>query len=189
MNSVRPLRTAYDPRRRYSAAEFTVLTVDGDDRHELHDGLVTVSPTRTPIHMRVLARMFSQIDSQISQGLRVFPEVGIVVDVSSPTVRVPDLVITTAAVDQDEPLVRAEDVVLAVEIVSPGSELVDTTVKPFEYADAGIPNFWLVDPAPPVTVTVYSLADGNYEESQRAERGLEVVAPCELRIDLAALSR
>lgn len=186
MGSIRSLHS-YDPRRRYSVAEFAALPMDDDDRYELRDGLVEVSPPPAPRHMRVLGRMFSQIDAQLGEDWQVFPEVGVILGAS--TMRVPDLVITAAGVDCDAPLMKAEQVLLAVEVVSPGSKRVDTTVKPFEYADAGIPNFWLVDPSPPVTVTVYGLTGEDYEESLRAEHVLRVEAPCPLRIDLAALTR
>jgi Uma2 family endonuclease len=78
-------------------------------------------------------------------------------------------------------------VVVAVEILSPGSVRTDTVVEPMEYADAGIPHFWLIDPAPPVTATVYRLIEGEYEESLRAEKVLQVEEPCPLRIELDEL--
>lgn len=73
------------------------------------------------------------------------------------------------------------------EILSPGSVRTDTLVKPMEYADAGIPHLWLIDLEPPVTATVYRLVDGEYRESLRAEKVLEVADPCPLRIDLDEL--
>jgi hypothetical protein len=66
-------------------------------------------------------------------------------------------------------LTPSSDVVLAVEVLSSSSVRTDTVIKPLEYADAGIPHLWLIDPQPPVTATVYRLVDGQYEESQRRE--------------------
>jgi Uma2 family endonuclease len=189
MNALRLLRTSHDPRRRYTVSEFVSLPTEGDDRYELEDGLVVVSPPPAPMHMLALGRLFSQMDAQIAADMQVFPEIGVVLSTDPAIVRVPDLVITKAGVDRAAPVVKAEQVLLAVEVVSPGSKRVDTTVKPFEYADAGIPYFWLVDPVPPVTVTAYTLIGDDYEESQRAERVLDVEEPCPLRIDLAKLSR
>jgi Uma2 family endonuclease len=37
-------------------------------------------------------------------------------------------------------------VALAIEIVSKGSERIDRWLKPVEYAEAGIPLFWRVEP-------------------------------------------
>ncbi|MFF5176200.1 Uma2 family endonuclease [Micromonospora sp. NPDC000089] len=49
------------------------------------------------------------------------------------------------------------DVLLVVEIVSPGSEGIDTVTKRSEYAAAGIPRYWVVDQDQPQTVTMLHL--------------------------------
>nr|WP_232625020.1 Uma2 family endonuclease [Micromonospora sagamiensis] len=49
------------------------------------------------------------------------------------------------------------DVLLVVEIVSPGSEGVDTVTKHREYAAAGIPQYWVVDQDQAQTVTMHHL--------------------------------
>jgi Uma2 family endonuclease len=57
--------------------------------------------------------------------------------------------------------VAAHDVVVAVEIVSPGTKVTDPVTKPAEYAEAGIPGYWIVDLDPPVvTMTAQVLVDG-----------------------------
>ena len=85
----------------------------------------------------------------------------------------------------------AAEVLLAVEIISPGSRNVDTHLKSVEYAEAGIPHYWLVDLDPPApTVTVFGLGapgDG-YVESQTTSGELLVTEPFTLRIDVAALA-
>ena len=82
------------------------------------------------------------------------------------------------------------EVLLAVEIISPGSRNVDTHLKSVEYAEAGIPHYWLVDLDPPApTITVFGLGapgDG-YRESQTASAELVVREPFALRVDIAAL--
>ena len=55
------------------------------------------------------------------------------------------------------------DVLLVVEIVSPGSEAVDTVTKRHEYAAAGIPQYWTVDRDAGQTVTMYRLTGDGYE--------------------------
>ncbi len=58
---------------------------------------------------------------------------------------------------------EAVDVLVAVEIISPGTGTTDRVTKMYEYADARIPHYWLVDLDTPVTLTAYTLVDGNYE--------------------------
>jgi Uma2 family endonuclease len=55
------------------------------------------------------------------------------------------------------------DVLLVVEIISPGSEGMDTVTKRREYADAGIPQYWTVDQSPAQSVTMYRLDGDHYE--------------------------
>ena len=116
-------------------------------------------------------------------------DVDVVVRAADPaTVRSPDVVVTTASTDVAR--LTASDVLLAVEIISPGSRNVDLHLKPFEYADAGIPHYWVVDLDPPApTITVYGLGapgDG-YVENPTATGELVVQEPFAMRIDIAAL--
>jgi Uma2 family endonuclease len=58
-----------------------------------------------------------------------------------------------------------QDLLLVVEIVSPSSAAMDQVVKRTEYAQAGIPRYWVVDRDPAQTVTLYQLgSDGHYTE-------------------------
>ncbi|MEV4823081.1 Uma2 family endonuclease [Micromonospora sp. NPDC049274] len=60
------------------------------------------------------------------------------------------------------------EIVLVVEIVSPGSEAMDSVTKVREYASAGIPQYWVVDRDGAQTVTLHRLGgDGSYEECAR----------------------
>ncbi|MFG1882347.1 Uma2 family endonuclease [Micromonospora sp. NPDC049102] len=57
------------------------------------------------------------------------------------------------------------EIALVVEIVSPGSEAMDSVTKVREYASAGIGQYWVVDRDGPQTVTLHRLGgDGSYEE-------------------------
>jgi Uma2 family endonuclease len=87
--------------------------------------------------------------------------------------REPDLLLVTNA---DDP--RAQDTFwlgadLVVEIVSPDKPERDTEEKPRDYAAAGIPEYWIVNPLND-TVTVLALAGAAYVEHgvfQRGDRG------------------
>ncbi|WP_308431690.1 Uma2 family endonuclease [Amycolatopsis acidiphila] len=54
-------------------------------------------------------------------------------------------------------LIKAADVLIVVEIVSPGSHRMDTVVKHGEYADAGIPYYWIVDLDEPLSLVACHL--------------------------------
>lgn len=60
------------------------------------------------------------------------------------------------------------DIVLVIEIVSRGSEAMDSVTKVREYASAGIPQYWVVDRDGAQTVTLHRLTgQGGYEERAR----------------------
>ncbi len=61
-------------------------------------------------------------------------------------------------IDRDGDVLRASDVVVAVEILSPGSRRMDHVLKRAEYADAGIPHYWIIDLDEPVSLIACHLA-------------------------------
>lgn len=171
----------------YTVEEFAALPEDNSMRYELLEGRIVASPRPALAHMAVIHELYVQLRPQLPKGLLAFSEIDVDLQLDPPVVRIPDLVVLDARVVDRPGLVKASDVVLAVEVVSPNSIRTDTKIKPMEYADAGIPHLWLIDPARPVTVMSYQLVDGNYEESQRAVHTLWVTEPCALRIDLDSL--
>lgn len=137
--------------------------------------------------MKVLLRLGAQIDRQLPPGLDVLPRVDVDLGLAiRREVRVPDLVVLPTNLMRRGPN-RASEIVLTIEILTPGlrdQDIIDTRV---EYADAGIPSLWIVNPRTPVTATVYGLYCGDFEEDQRCERTLKVDKPCRLTIDLDTL--
>jgi Uma2 family endonuclease len=76
--------------------------------------------------------------------------------------RIPDLAVTTGPVPDDTLWLAPEMVALAVEIVSKGSERTDRWTKHVEYAEAGIPRYWRVEPND--TVLMFRLDGNRYVE-------------------------
>ncbi len=84
--------------------------------------------------------------------------------------REPDLLLVTNADDpraQDEFWLGAD---LVIEIVSPDKPKRDTEEKPVDYAEAGIPEYWIVNPLDD-TITVLVLAGQTYTEHGVFGRG------------------
>lgn len=169
--------------------EYDALPEDSSARYELQEGLVVMSPKPVREHQRVVVRLAASFEVQLPAGWECVPDFEVVVQAEEPaTVRAPDLVV----VREDGPSKRvgAGEVILAVEIISPGSRKVDTVLKPYEYAEAGIPHYWLVDidpPAPSITVFGLGAPGDGYVESQTATGELVVSEPFRLRVDIPAL--
>jgi Uma2 family endonuclease len=62
---------------------------------------------------------------------------------------------------------------LVMEVVSPGTKRVDSVIKLREYAEAGIPEYWLVDPEAG-TISLYVLAASAYEQKSVGRAGESV---------------
>jgi Uma2 family endonuclease len=177
------------PRELMTLDEWDALPEDNSAHYELQEGVLVVSPKPAKRHQLAVTRLASQMERQLPVDWDAVADFEVVVQAEGPaTVRAPDLVVVHAESPQNR--VTAGDVLLAVEIISPGSRKIDTHMKPFEYAEAGIPHYWVVDLDPPApSITVYGLGapDDGYVESQTATGMLIIQQPFEMRIDIRAL--
>jgi Uma2 family endonuclease len=178
------------PRGLMTLADWEALPEDNSAHYELQEGVLVASPRPAKPHQQAMFLLAMQIHPQLPEGWLHLEDFEVVVRSGPlPIVRAPDLVIVRS--DCGHARAQVDEVLLVVEIISPGSRNVDTHLKAFEYAEAGIPHYWLVDLDPPVpTITVFGLGapgDG-YVESQTASGVLVVEEPFPLRVDVAALT-
>ena len=183
-----------------TVADYVALGEDPEGaRYELQDGNLVMAASPFPRHQRCLLRLGGQLEAQLPDDLDVFPDVDVDLRLVPPTqpgtVRRPDLVVVSRAGferrEREGGVLRASEVVLAVEIVSPGSERTDHTVKHLEYADAGIPHYWIVDLGEPddrVMLTAHHLAgEFGYADPGPVIDVFAATEPFPVRIDLDAL--
>jgi Uma2 family endonuclease len=75
-----------------------------------------------------------------------------------------------------------------VEIMQPGSVRMDHVVKRGEYADAGIPYYWIIDLEVPVSLIECRLVeDAGYQDNGIVTGGFVTSLPFPVRIDLDSL--
>jgi len=171
--------------------EWDELPEDEYGRSELVDGVLVVTPSATPDHQTVAFELGVQLRSALKpRGLGIVLDVDVVLAAGfPPLVRRPDLVVVSREMQRRANRFTARDILLAVEVVSPGSRHIDRMHKFAEYAEAGIPHYWIVDIEEPVTLEAFTLVDGSYEKiaDVSAPQIVELAEPAPITIDLAPL--
>jgi Uma2 family endonuclease len=182
--------------RLLTVAEFAALPEATDGRYELQEGKIVMSPSPVPEHQLCQHRLQVQLDPQVPADLRLVPAVDIDLELVPPArpgfVRIPDLVVVTAVGlrrrRQEGGLLRAGEVVLAVEIVSDGSQRTDRVIKHGEYADAGIPHYWVVDiDDRPALTACHRAGEFGYADAPPVSGVFTVEQPFPVRLELDAL--
>jgi Uma2 family endonuclease len=178
-------------------ADYLALGEDEDCAYELQEGELVMAPSPTPRHSYAMGELHVQLRAQLPPGLLALQDVDVDLQLVGPdgpaTVRRPDLLVTSTdaydRVGRDGGLLRASEVRLVVEIISPGSQRTDSRVKRDEYADAGIPHYWIVDLDPVPTLTPCHLAgEFGYQDGGAVTVSYEASEPAPVRIDLTALA-
>ena len=157
---------------------------DDGHRYELVDGSLLVTPAPTPAHQIAVLRLVQLLDPGPGSEVVALPApVNYVI--SAHDVPQPDVVLTlcanlTSRGVEGTPL-------LAVEVLSPGTRPHDLGTKRLLYASAGVPRYWIVDPAAP-SLLVLERTHGDlvevaepYGDDAHTDVGLDVtVRPSDL---------
>ncbi len=154
------------PNHQLTLADWEALPEDEVLRLELVEGVLTVVPQPFSRHQRAGNRITHRTDDQLPRHLVALGEVEVVVAEQPLTIRVPDAIVTrTELFETNPPRFAAADVLATVEILSDGTRRVDRIMKFAEYAEAGIPQYRIVDLGSPTSLLAYTLVNGNYELS------------------------
>lgn len=183
--TVRPL-----PHHLLSLDEWDALPEDRFAWSELVEGVLVTVPRPAAGHQAAIGNLYFALRQQLPPGLVGLIEVETAVDEREPpTVRVPDLIVAGADVASRRPRrLAAADVLVAVEVVSPGTGRTDRVTKLSEYAEAGIPNYWIVELDPQPRLTVFRLKGDRYEQDATGTSSMGVTEPTKLTLDVAALT-
>jgi Uma2 family endonuclease len=179
-----------------TAAEFAALPEATDGRYELQEGNIVMPPNLVPEHQLCLQDLQVQLDPLVPDHLRLVPAVDLDLDLVPPSspgfVRVLDLIVVTAAglrrCSDEGGILRASEVGLAVEISSDGTRRTDRTIKHNEYADAGIPHYWIVDIDDRPALTACNLAgEFGYVDAAPVSGTFTADEPFPVQLDLDRL--
>lgn len=173
--------------RRYTYADW--LGWDEDVRAEIIDGALYMMAPPTQKHQEILSELHGQL-WQFLKGrpCKIFPApFGVRLSASEDTVLEPDIVVVCDHSKLDGKVCNgAPDLVL--EIMSPSTARYDRMVKFQKYQQAGVPEYWIVDPDTK-TGQVCILSGGLYFVTMYAETDIAPVNVLEgCRINLSDVS-
>jgi Uma2 family endonuclease len=162
----------------WTVEQYLRLTNQTNRLIEFTDGTLEVLPMPTKYHqaiLRLLFLAFFSVMQQIGGDVYFAP---LRIQVRPGALREPDLLLV---LDKSDP--RAQDAFwlgadLVVEIVSPDHPERDTEQKGREYAEAGIAEYWIVNPLNQLhqTITVLTLDGASYREHGVFHRGQQATS-------------
>ena len=143
---------------------------------EFTDGYVELLPMPTVAHQAILSLLNDLFNAHLKPGGGFVLFAGLRVRIREGKFREPDLAVLC---DRSDPRNEARywlgaDVVA--EVVSADDPARDLVAKPADYAEARIPEYWIVDPRFE-TVTVLTLAGGTYVQHGVFSRGDTATSP------------
>ena len=160
----------------WTEAQYLRLTDGCNHPIEFTDGQLEIQPMPTDCHQSILKFLF--------RALLFVEDIGGVVHFAALRLRVregkfrePDLLLLLDAQDprrRDDYWLGAD---LVFEVVSPDNPVRDLVEKRDDYAEAKIPEYWIVNPMDE-TLTVLRLVDGQYTERGVFRRGQQARSGC-----------
>ena len=181
-----------------TVAEYLEIDVVEPGYSELAEGRLELSASPVFDHGSAAFELGVQLRPQLRAELRIVLDMDVDLQLAPAdapgTVRRPDLIVVQRAarrrIRAEGGLIRASDVVAAVEIISPSSRRLDNVGKRHEYADAGIPHYWIVDLDEPVSLLACHLAgEFGYIDGGAVTGIFRTTEPFPVEIDLDALTR
>lgn len=153
----------------WSEEQYLRLTNQTNRLIEFTDGYVEVLPMPTDSHQALLEFLFFSLRSYIERFGGKVRFAALRMQVRDGKFREPDILLLRDASDPRRQNAFWLGADLVVEIVSPDNPERDTKVKRIDYAESGIPEYWIVNPLDE-TITVLTLND-EYVEHGVFRRG------------------
>ncbi|MFF1610050.1 Uma2 family endonuclease [Amycolatopsis sp. NPDC058278] len=178
------------PVRLLTIEEYAALGETEVGYTELVEGRVVTSPNPGATHNLAAFSLAGQLDPQLPRELTFVLGVDLDLQLApgdQPSFsRRPDLLIfdKAALARGDEEMLRADEVAV---VVTPESKRTDYRVKHDEYADAGIPHYWIVDLTEPVSLVACYRAGSGYLDAPAVTGTFTTDVPFPVKLDLTTL--
>ena len=157
-----------------SWTEADYLALETNRLIELSDGCLEELPMPTQAHQLIVQFLFKLLDAFVAaHSLGRVLLAPVPVRLWNGKMREPDVMFVRAENVARQANEYLEQPDLVMEVVSPSGRRRDTETKRREYAQAGIPEYWIVDPQQ-ARVVVLVLVEGAYREHGDFRAGSEV---------------
>lgn len=156
----------------WNEEEYLMLATSTNRLVEITDGYIEVLPMPTRTHQRIVLFLYRALhDFVTARSLGEVLVAALPVRLWEGKFREPDVMFILKEHDnpQQDSFIEQPDLVM--EVVSPGNADHDLVTKRREYAQAGITEYWIVDPRPE-TITILRLEQGHYGEHGQYTRGM-----------------
>ena len=167
-----------------------------DKRYELIDGVLYEMTVPTTVHQIIALQMCYQIERFIEERegncMTYIAPVDVQLDCDDKTMVEPDVIILCdRSKDINRCIYGAPDFVA--EVLSKSTRRKDIGVKTYKYANAGVREYWMIDPKD-MKVIVYTFAQNDDAEDTVSIFGFQDKIPVgiyngELKIDFAKISK
>lgn len=157
----------------WTVEQYLAITDQSRRLVEYVDGTIEVLPMPTDRHQVISQTLFLILHAHIHPRGGIVLYAPLRLRIRDGKFREPDLVLVQRRDDprrQPRYWIGAD---LVVEIVSPDDPERDTVVKRADYAEAGIPEYWIVEPDAE-RVVVLTLRDGVYHEAGAYRQGQQI---------------
>ena len=177
-----------DPRVRLTVQDYLNIPEEDENRYELIDGELCMAPAPSWEHQKSTIRLSTLLDNFVSDaGMGEVVASPIDVYLSDEDVFQPDIVFIS---NERLGIIRSDGIHggpdLVIEVLSPGTERIDRTVKNERYASFDVREYWQADPIAK-TITVLQARDGVFERVGVFAEGTTVDTPLlpGLRVDVS----
>ncbi len=174
----------------WTAADYCWLTDRTNRLIELADGRLEVLPMPTEQHQRIVLNLYRLLYAFL---LATYPGGVLLVAplrlrLAANRYREPDLLYLQSADDPRRANTHWDGADLVIEVVSPSNPDLDHITKRREYAERGIPEYWIVEPQE-ATLTVLTLRGSTYTEHGTFRAGTPATSPLlpGLQLDVQAV--
>ncbi|MDG4828381.1 Uma2 family endonuclease [Solwaraspora sp. WMMD1047] len=172
----------------WSTEDLDAMPEDGR-RRELLDGVLIMPPSPTVAHQTITMRLAAALADGCPDGYDVTH--GVEIRFDQHRALIPDVLVTTFEAAKRQPhWYHPHEVVLAVEVVSPGTRVMDRITKPAIYAQAGIPFHWRIETHEALVAYTHQLdsVTEEYVPTGRWTKVIEVPEPWLITLPLARIT-